>query len=144
MSRTGFPPSTIRLGSVVGLSSRFTLRVPSCSPSPASPGCQSLSKKLEYECAVCRLAGCKKISVYAPKHFLKMKSIEFIANYFPNLERTYWTILSHYTTMTEPGLRAGKGSTWCWILGRGLYDHCTATRRSPPLSLVQINPDTAL
>ena len=75
---------------------------------------------------------------------LYTQSYVFTDNYFPNLERTYWTILSHYTTMTEPGLRAGKGGTWCWILGRGLYDHCTATRQSPLLSLVQITPDTAL
>ena len=28
--------------------------------------------------------------------------------HFPGLYRTYWTILSHYTSTTEPGLRAGK------------------------------------
>ena len=28
--------------------------------------------------------------------------------YFPSLDRSYWTILSHYTTTTEHTLRAGK------------------------------------
>ena len=49
---------------------------------------------------------------------------------FPNLEQTYWTIISQYTTSSEPGLRSGKSDEWCWLLGKGLHDHCLVTSGS--------------
>ena len=49
---------------------------------------------------------------------------------FPNLEQTYWTIISQYTASSEPSLRAGKSAEWCWLLGKGLHDHCLLTSSS--------------
>ena len=44
---------------------------------------------------------------------------------FPNLEQTYWTIISQYTNITEPTMRQRQRSVkWCWIVGKGLADHC--------------------
>ena len=51
--------------------------------------------------------------------------------YFPNLEQTYWTIMSQYTVNTEPAMRTRqRRDKWCWIEGRGLYDHCQDTKSS--------------
>ena len=47
---------------------------------------------------------------------------------FPNLEQTYWTIISQYTQNTEPVMRnRQKQDEWCWIVGKGMFDHCEAT-----------------
>ena len=54
---------------------------------------------------------------------------------FPGLEQTYWSIVSQYTATTEPALRSGRSAGWCWILGKGLHDHCLATRSSETCSL---------
>ena len=48
---------------------------------------------------------------------------------FPNLEQTYWTIISQYTSNTEPSMRTRhRAEKWCWIAARGLYDHCEETK----------------
>ena len=58
---------------------------------------------------------------------------------FPNLEQTYWTIISQYTANTEPSMRTrNREYKWCWIKGKGLYDHCEATLES--LSCQSSNP----
>ena len=48
---------------------------------------------------------------------------------FVNLEQTYWTIISQYTEDTEPPMRTReRKDKWCWIQGKGLHDHCEATK----------------
>ena len=48
---------------------------------------------------------------------------------FPNLEQTYWTIMSQYTNATEPTMRTRQRSQkWCWIVGKGVSDHCLMSR----------------
>ena len=54
---------------------------------------------------------------------------------FPGLEQTYWSIISQYTASTEAGLRSGRSAGWCWVLGKGLHDHCSAVRTSENCSL---------
>ena len=54
---------------------------------------------------------------------------------FPGLEQTYWTIVSQFTASTEPGLRSGRSAQWCWVLGKGLHDHCSAARAGLSCSL---------
>ena len=52
---------------------------------------------------------------------------------FLNLEQTYWTIISQYTTSTEPAMRTRqREEKWCWLQGKGLHDHCIATQESLP------------
>lgn len=45
--------------------------------------------------------------------------------YWPELDQTYWTIMSQYTSQTEPTMRTrDRADYWCWIVGMGMYDHC--------------------
>ena len=43
---------------------------------------------------------------------------------FPNLEQVYWTILSQYSSASEPSLRAGRGDMFCRVVGVAVYTHC--------------------
>ena len=54
---------------------------------------------------------------------------------FPDLEQTYWSILSQFSPTTEPSIRADKSPEWCWLVGRGLHDHCLLTSDSLNCSL---------
>ena len=48
---------------------------------------------------------------------------------FPNLEQSYWTIMSQLTTSTEPLLRTAERSPkWCWHVGYAVRGHCVETR----------------
>ena len=39
-----------------------------------------------------------------------------------DLEQVYWTILSHYTNLTEPEMRTrALPERWCYIVGRGEF-----------------------
>ena len=42
----------------------------------------------------------------------------------PQLEQVYWTILSQYSSVSEPSLRAGRGDMFCRVLGVAVHTHC--------------------
>ena len=44
---------------------------------------------------------------------------------WPSLDETYWTIMSQYTSVTEPAMRTrDRADYWCWFVGKGMYEHC--------------------
>ena len=49
----------------------------------------------------------------------------------PGQHQSYWTFMSQLTTSTEPILRnTGRSERWCWIVARGLLDHCNSVMNS--------------
>ena len=65
----------------------------------------------------------------------------------PGRHQTYWTFLSQLTTSTEPILRNTVWSEqWCWIVAKGLLDHCMSVSDSQtctgtPVSCESIRQD---
>ena len=56
---------------------------------------------------------------------------------FPNLEQAYWTILSQYTSYSEPYLRRGKDRMWCVYYGIAVMDHCVKMVTQADCSLLK-------
>lgn len=49
----------------------------------------------------------------------------------PGQHQTYWTFMSLLTTSTEPTFRnTGRSERWCWIVAKGLLDHCNSVADS--------------
>ena len=49
----------------------------------------------------------------------------------PGQHQTYWTFMSQLTTSTEPTMRnTGRSQRWCWVMAKGLLDHCNSVRFS--------------
>ena len=50
---------------------------------------------------------------------------------FPDLEQSYWTIMSQFTPSSEPSMRTAKRSRkWCWHVGYAVKEHCMETREA--------------
>ena len=65
----------------------------------------------------------------------------------PGHHQIYWTFMSQLTASTEPTLREAERSLrWCWIVARGLLDHCNSVEASQtctgtPVSCENIRKD---